>query len=90
MIEMDFDEFIEEVKFQMTEYDVLEDSMIFDWEDKVREWVDSHDDKRIVRHGEDITLKIKDEEICEEIAKEYYKAVKNNLEDIYWNRFSLF
>lgn len=86
---MDFEDFIEEVKFQMIELDVLEESIIFDWEDRARDWVDSHNDRRIIKEGDDITLLVKDEEICEEIAKDYYRAVKNQLEDIYWNRFKL-
>lgn len=90
-MELDFEDFIEEVKFQMTEYDILEEETILAWEEKVREWVKRHSDKKYlwVKAEDDIFVKIKDEDVMFEIARKYYQAVKNNQEADYWKRFQL-
>lgn len=89
MMDMDFEDFMEEVKFQMTEYDILEESIIFDWEEQARSWVENHNTRHIKKNGDEITVLFDNEEICEEIAREFYKAVKNQQEERYWNHFKL-
>lgn len=90
MVEMDLEDFIEEVKFQMTEYDILEKDIIMDWEARARKWTATHvDKKRIIKMGQDITLVVKNEEIMEEIALKYYQAVKQDKVKDYWYRFKL-
>ena len=91
MIEMDFEDFIEEVKFQMTEFDALDEKTIKEWEAKARTWVDKHDDKkrRIIKHDDEIIVKVKDEEVCFEIAEKFYKAVKYDKVKDYWYKFTL-
>lgn len=88
---MDFEDFVEEVKFQMTEYDILEEEIIFDWEDRAREWLEIHEEQcnYIKRKGEDVLVKVPSEEICEDVARKYYIAVKNKQVDGYWDHFQL-
>lgn len=91
-MEIDFEDFVEEVKFQMTEYDILKEEIILNWERKVRKWLLIKGNKRKgikVNAPDDIYLKIKDEEIMKEVARKFYQAVKNNREEEYWTNFQL-
>lgn len=91
MMEMDLEDFVEEVKFQMTEYEALDEKTIKEWEAKARKWVDKHSDKKygIIKHRDEILVKVKDEEACIEIADKYYKAFKNDKLKDYWYKFTL-
>lgn len=89
MFEIDLEDYLEEVKFQMTEWDGLEEDIILDWEEKAREWVDSHSSKKIIKKNDDVTLLIKDEDLCWEIARRYYRAIKDKTEEQYWKTFDL-
>lgn len=86
MIELDFEDFIEEVKYQMTEYEGLDKETILTWEDKLRRWIWEHEDKKsfLVRSREDITVFLKDEDEMSDLAGDFYKAYKNNQLDEYW------
>lgn len=87
----DFEDYLEEVKFQMTEYDKLTEEMILDWEDKVREWVEEHQDKSylVYKSPDDIIVKAKTEEHPETVARLFYRAVRDNALDKYWDDFEL-
>lgn len=90
MMEMDLEDFIEEVKFQMTEFEALDEKTIKDWEKKARKWVDTHDDrKRIIKHRDEILVKITDEEACIDVAEKFYKAYKNDKIKEYWYKFTI-
>lgn len=89
MISMDLEDFIEEVKFQMTEWDYLEEEMILEWEDKARDWVAHHSDRQIIKKGEDVTILYKDEDLFETIARKYYRAKRDQNEETYWKNFDL-
>ena len=86
MIELDFEDFIEEVKYQMTEYEGLDKETILTWEDKLRRWIGEHEDKKsfLVRSRDDITVFLKDEDEMSDLAGDFYKAYKNNQLDEYW------
>lgn len=91
MVEIDLEDFIEEVKFQMTEHEELDEATIKDWESKARAWVDTHKDKkgRIIKGKEDIIIKVKDEDVMYEIAEKFYQSYrKDNIKD-YWYKFTL-
>lgn len=92
MLDYDLEDYLEEVKFQMTLWDYLEEDMILEWEEKAREWMDNFHDpkcKRVIKKGEDITIRVKDEQIFEDLARLYYRAKKDGTEDAYWKKFSL-
>ena len=90
-MEMDFEDFIEEIKFQMTEYDILEEAIILDWEEKVRLWMKDNRHKSYIRYKseDDSLILVKNEDAMEEIALKFYKAVRNQQEDKYWKTFEL-
>ena len=90
-MELDLEDFLEEVKFQMTEFDILEEETILGWEEKVRRWIEHHPDKKYltVKSEDDVQIKIKNEDVMEEIARKFYQAVKNQQEDQYWKKFQL-
>ena len=87
----DFEDFIEEIKFQMTEYDELTEEVILDWEKRVREWIMKHSDGKmiIVKDEDDITIMVKDEQIMYDIALKYHNAFRKNETKEYWDKFSL-
>lgn len=94
MIEMDLEDYIEEVKFQMVDAydDVLDKETILAWEQKAREWVarDKGKSSCIRYHSEDeIYVRIKNEEVCETTAGKFYRAVINKTEEGYWKKFKL-
>jgi len=101
MIEMDLEDYIEEVKFQMVDAydDVLNKDTILAWEDGARAWVEQYLDKREgaksasavlrFRSEDEIYVKLKSEEVCETMARKYYQAVINNALDGYWKNFCI-
>ncbi|MDO5293579.1 MAG: hypothetical protein Q4F05_12625 [bacterium] len=92
MLEYDLEDYLEEVKYQMTLWDYLDEEMILDWEEKAREWVKKFRDpkcRRIIKRGEDVTILIKDEDIFEELARLYYRAKRYDGEAEYWKNFSM-
>ncbi len=92
MEKWDFEDFVEEVKFQMTEYDNLTEEIILDWEEKVREWIElNHDGKNIIfKSPDDIIVMVKDENIMYNIALRFHNAVRKGQIDEYWNSLKLF
>jgi hypothetical protein len=90
-MELDLEDFIEEVKFQMLEYEILSEEKILDWEEKVRIWIQNHKDKRAItyKNSDDIIIKIRNLDIMTELALKYYKAVKYNQVGDYWKRFNI-
>ena len=87
----DLEDYLEEVKFLMTEYEVLTEEIILDWEKKVRKWVDSNiDGKNIRKRREDeIFVIVKDENIFWDIALKYNNYYRKGKEKEYWDNFSL-
>lgn len=91
MVEMELEDFMEEVKYQMTEYEILDEEMIKQWETKARKWTKDHFDRGfMVRRGDDILLSLRDEDVMEELALKFYKAVKEEKLKEYWVRFNIF
>lgn len=95
MNEMDWDleDFIEEVKFQMTEYDDLGKEKILEWEEKARSWILRNKNRKSINYKSDdeiyIPLKSEDVDVMEEIARVFHLAVKRGTEEEYWNNFKL-
>lgn len=92
MMEMDLEDYIEEVKFQMVDqYDeVLDKDTILGWEAGVREWVEKDRGKSPCiryRSEEEIYVRLKNEEVCETVARKFYQAVINKTTDGYWKKF---
>ena len=87
----DLEDYLEEVKFLMTEYEVLTEEIILDWEKKARKWVDSNiDGKNIRKRREDeILVIVKDENIFGDIALKYNNYYRKGKEKEYWDTFSL-
>lgn len=94
-MELDFEDFIEEIKFQMTEFDRLTEEDILDWEDKAREWVNENHNQKYLKYKspDDILVKLKNEdaavEVPQEIARLYYRAVRDDKVLEYWDDFKL-
>lgn len=94
MVEMDLEDYIEEVKFQMVDAydDVLDKEMILGWEERAREWVEKNRGKSPCiryRSGDEIYVRMKNEEVCETTAGRFYQAVINKSTDEYWRKFKL-
>lgn len=87
----DIEDFIEEVKFQMIEYDVLEEKTILDWEKKARAYIMKQKNNKniIIKSKDEIYIKIKDEEVMARIALEYYRAYRDHDLEGYWKNIKL-
>ena len=61
----DLDDYLEEVKYLMTEYEDLTEEIILEWEEKVREWVEKNIDGKSIKkkNDDEILIKVKDENI---------------------------
>lgn len=86
MIEIDFEDFVEEVKFQLTEYEEMDEATILDWESKMRKWIMNHTDKQMfhVTSKDDIRVFLREEDEMYDIANQYYIALKNTKDKDYW------
>ena len=87
----DLEDYLEEVKFLMTEYEELTETIILDWEKKARKWVDNNiDGKNIRKRREDeILVIVKDENIFWDIALKFHNFYRKGKEKEYWDNFSL-
>lgn len=87
----DIEDFIEEVKFQMTEYDVLEEKTILDWEKKARAYImkQKRNKNIAIKSKDEIYIKVYDDELMARLALEFYRAYRDQDLDGYWKRFSL-
>lgn len=87
----DLEDYLEEVKFLMTEYEVLTENVILDWEKKARKWVDNNIDGKNIRkrHEDEILVIVKDENIFWDIALKYNNYYRKGKEKEYWDTFSL-
>ena len=87
----DLEDYLEEIKFLMTEYDELTEEIILAWEDKTRKWVDNNiDGKNIRKRREDeILVIVKDENVFWDMALKYHNYYRKGNEDEYWENFSL-
>jgi len=94
-MELDFEDFIEEIKFQMTEFDRFTEEDILGWEEKARVWVKENQSQRYLKYKseDDIIVKLKNEdaavEVPQEIARLYYRAVRDDKVEAYWEQFKL-
>lgn len=91
MEKWDIEDFLEEVKFQMTEYESLTEEIILDWEKKARNWINSNaDGKHIIYKSEDdILITVKDENIMYDIALRFNNAFRKAKLEEYWKNFKL-
>jgi len=87
----DLEDFVEEVKFMLTEYDEMTKEIILDWENKFREWIDRKSSSKFIKYNskDDIHIQVKDEDIMYKIAFKYYKAYKNNTCKEYWENLKI-
>lgn len=90
-MELDMEDFIEEVKFQMTMYDILEEKLILEWESGFQNWIrkNKKNPAVILRGDDDFRIRLRSEEQMEKAAGIFYKAVKNNNIRGYWKMFRL-
>ncbi|BBF44083.1 hypothetical protein lbkm_2771 [Lachnospiraceae bacterium KM106-2] len=91
-MQIELEEFLEEVKFQMLEWDTLTEEDILGWEKKARKWLNSYRDTKhlISKKRDDIYLRIKNEDVASEHARLYYRAKRDNQFEEYWKTFNLF
>lgn len=91
MEKWDLDDYLEEIKFEMTQYEELTKEVILEWENKAREWaLSNNDNKRIfVKNKDDISIMVKDEDIMHNIALQFYNSYIKGEEEKYWKKFKL-
>ena len=87
----DIEDYLEEIKYLLTEYDEMTEEVILAWEAKAREYIMKHNDgKNIkVKSKDDVQILIKDEQIFWDMALKYHNYVRKGMEDIYWKEFDV-
>ena len=87
----DIEDYLEEIKYLLTEYDEMTEEVILAWEAKAREYIMKHNDgKKIkVKSKDDVQILIKDEQIFWDMALKYHNYVRKGMEDIYWKEFDV-
>lgn len=92
-MDWDLEDFIEEVKFLMTEYDNLDKEKILEWEEKARAWILRNKKHKSIKYESDdeiyIPLESEDVDVMEEIANVFHTAVKTGQEKEYWDTFEI-
>ena len=87
----DIEDYLEEIKYLLTEYDEMTEEVILEWEDKAREYIMSHSDgKKIkMKNEDDIQIAVKDEQIFWDMALKYHNYYRKGEEDKYWKEFDV-
>ena len=85
----DLEDYLEEIKYLLTEYDEMTEEIILDWEQKVREWVSKNlKDNKIKHNKDDIKIMIQDENIFWDMALKYHNYYRKGKQDEYWREFN--
>lgn len=87
----DIEDYLEEIKYLLTEYDEMTEDIILEWEDKAREYIMSHSDgKKIkMKSEDDIQIAVKDEQIFWDMALKYHNFYRKGEVDKYWDEFDV-
>ncbi|MCT4542400.1 MAG: hypothetical protein N4A63_02520 [Vallitalea sp.] len=93
-MKIEIEEFIEEIKAEMYGYEEIEESLIVDWENRFRKWINVLKQKkskydRIKFSPNSIIIELKDETDIFKIVDKYLYAVVNNEIDKYWIDWTL-
>ena len=87
----DIEDYLEEIKYLLTEYEEMTEEVILDWEDRAREYILKHNDgKNIkVKNEDDIKIMVKDEQIFWDMALKYHNYLRKGMKDAYWKEFNV-
>ncbi len=87
----DIEDYLEEIKYLLTEYDEMTEEVILEWEDKAREYIMSHSDgKKIkMKNEDDIVIAVKDEQIFWDMALKYHNYYRKGEVNKYWDEFAV-
>lgn len=87
----DIEDYLEEIKYLLTEYDEMTEEVILEWENNAREYIMSHSDgKKIkMRNEDDIQIAVKDEQIFWDMALKYHNYYRKGEVDKYWEEFAV-
>lgn len=88
MIRLDIEDFIFEVKDEMSCYEDIGFDGADKWEISFRKWLESDKKKtNIIKKGDKLQYTISDESEIFDIADEYLNALEKNKIDEYWRNF---
>ena len=88
MIKLDIEDFIFEVKDEMSCYEDIGPDGADKWETNFRKWLESDKKKtNIIKKGDKLQYTLSDESEIFDIADEYLNALDENKIDEYWNNF---
>ncbi len=88
MIKLDIEDFIFEVKDEMSCYEDIGTDGADKWEADFRKWLEnSKNKKNVFKKGDKLQYAIGDESEVFDIADEYLQAVEENKIREYWDKF---
>ncbi|MBE5934537.1 MAG: hypothetical protein E7262_01930 [Lachnospiraceae bacterium] len=87
----DIEDYLEEIKYLLTEYDEMTEEIILEWEEKARECIiKMSDGKKIkMKNEDDIQIAVKDEQIFWDMALKYHNYYRKKQIDEYWKEFDV-
>ncbi|MFP4697898.1 MAG: hypothetical protein ACLFMO_04235 [Eubacteriales bacterium] len=85
------EDFLEEVKLEMTGYEEIDEDLIKNWECRAKDWVYLNIGKknRIIKENNSIYVEIDDESEIFKVVDRYFSAIDNNETEKYWQGFFL-
>lgn len=88
MIKLDIEDFIFEIKDELSCYETIGQKGADKWESEFRKWLEgSKSKKNIFKKGSRLQYAIGDESEIFDIADEYLQAFENNKIKEYWDKF---
>ncbi len=88
MIKIDIEDFIFEVKDEISCYEEIGIEGAEKWEADFRKWLESSKKKKnVIKKGDKIMFAVGDESEIFDIADEYLQALEENKLEEYWNSF---
>lgn len=88
MIKLDIEDFIFEVKDEMSCYEEIGTKGADLWETAFRNWLkEGKNQENVIKKGDKIMFALGDESEIFDIADEYLNALENNKVEEYWKKF---
>jgi hypothetical protein len=90
-MEFELDEFLEEIKVEMSGYEEITEELINNWETRTKAWILENVNKknRIIKNNNSIYIQLDDESDIFKVVDRYLAAVDGDEVEAYWQGFSL-
>lgn len=90
-MELELEEFLEEIKIEMSGYEEIDEALINGWETKVKTIIEEEGTKLkgLIKKGGRYYISLEDETDIFRVVDRYFAAIDNEEIEAYWDDFSL-